>query len=92
MTIFNGFCGFCHDPNVAGQFTLAPTTDVQHFFAQYLLILEKMRFGSFKFNFPDFQQLRIKRYAKYIFCFAFVIVTQQFSIFSNFDKSIYERM
>jgi hypothetical protein len=41
MTILiNGFCGFCHDPNVAGQFTLAPTTDVQHFFLQYLFSLE----------------------------------------------------
>jgi hypothetical protein len=41
-----------------------------------------MRFGQLKLRNPEFQQLKNK-YAKYIFCFAFVIITQWVSIFNN---------
>jgi len=47
--------------------------------------LAETRSGSLKFNFPELLLLRNK-HAKYISCCAYVIVTQQFSIFKNFNK------
>jgi hypothetical protein len=38
-----------------------------------IYLFQKIGFGSFKLNFPKFQQLRNKN-AKYILCCAFVIV------------------
>jgi hypothetical protein len=40
--------------------TYVHTTDVWHFFAQYLFILARTRFGSFKLSSPEFQQLKNK--------------------------------
>jgi hypothetical protein len=42
---------------------------------------------KFRFIFLEFQEYRNK-YAKYILCCAFLIPTQWFSIFNNFDKYI----
>ncbi len=40
-----------------------------------IYLFQKMKLGSYKFKFPNFQQLRTKR-AKYTFYSTFVIVTQ----------------
>jgi hypothetical protein len=53
-------------------------TDVWHFFAEYLFILES-KVWQFQIEFSKFQQLRNK-YAKDILCCALVIVTQWLSI------------
>ncbi len=54
----------------------------------YLLIdfrkKKKKRLNSFKFNFPEFQQLRNKN-AKYVLCCACVIVIQWVSIFNKYQ-------
>ncbi len=42
-------------------------------------------FGKLKLRNPEFHQLKNK-YEKYIFCCAFVIITQWVSIFNNFKK------
>jgi hypothetical protein len=51
------------------SWTYVPTTENGHFFGEFWLIylFYKTRFGSFKFNFPEFQQLRNKP-AKYTPC------------------------
>jgi hypothetical protein len=54
-------------------------TDVQLFFVEYLFILEN--------EVRQFQiELLRNKYAKYILCYAHVIITQWSSIFNNFNK------
>ncbi len=55
----------------------------------YLFILESKGLVIFNFNFSEFQQLGNK-YAKYILYCAFVIITQWFSIFKNFNKYFFK--
>ncbi len=61
------------------------TTNVWHFFAEYLFILEKQSSKFFNFIFQNFNTWGINLQNTSCCC-PYVIVTQWFSIFNNFDK------
>jgi hypothetical protein len=63
-------------------FHTVPITDVQTLHCQMFINLNKWSSTVSKLKISEFQQLRNK-YAKYILCCAFVIVTRWFSIFNN---------